>query len=92
VPPPSLFKAVGYDPEPNAGQKQYRRYYPSEMEKTSDENGIPLITTPFLEEPIMIAKKKSKGLFAGLFGGSSSALDFEVKEVGKFKGIVRCYN
>jgi len=93
-PAASLFKEIGHDPEPGAGAKHYRRYYPDELENVKDERGEPLIASPFLTEKITRAQtKKAGGMLAGLFGGGEgSAADMSVLEVGDFKGIVRCYN
>lgn len=89
-PPTSLFKAVGYNKKPEDGVKHYRRYYPDELENVKDKNGMPIISSPFIQESIFRAKPvKSGGLLAGLFGGDSGS-DFVSLNVGHFKGAVRC--
>ena len=52
-PPASLFKEIGHDPIPRAGKKQYRRYFPNELEKIIDPttNDL-LIKSPFITEKI----------------------------------------
>jgi len=68
-PPLSLFKELGYDPEPGAGVKHYRRFYPEELENVKINDGK-LFTSPFLTEEIYRAvPTKQGGLFGGLFGG-----------------------
>ena len=56
IPPPSIFKAIGHDPHPDAGIKHYRRYYPDELEKIKDESGDSLVNSPFISEPICRAQ------------------------------------
>jgi hypothetical protein len=37
-------------------------------------------------------KVKGQGMLAGLFGGGDSGEPMTVKEVGVFKGILKCFN
>ena len=48
VPPDSLFMQVGFDSEPEAGKKHYRRFYPDELEKITDKDGDLLVESPFI--------------------------------------------
>ena len=97
-PPKSLFIALGHDSKPRAGGKHYRRYYAQELELLLDDppkddkgNDRYLYPSPFLAEQVTRSQQvRAGGLLAGLFGGSEDG-DAIVTEVGKFKGIVRCY-
>lgn len=99
APPDCLFMEVGHDKTAGSGEKHYRRYYPVELEKIVDEDGVPdkdgvlpmLFQSPFLSETITrMNTGKASGLLAGLFGGGA-APEAAVQSVGEFKGFVRCY-
>ena len=105
APSEQMFMPVGYNltapADPKKGNKHYRRFYPDELENVIDALGEPLVKTPFLTEKItrcQKAKKKSGGVLGGLFGGGSGdpeegeGGEFEVIEVGKFRGLLKVYN
>jgi len=59
----------------------------------TNENGDILIESPFMAEKISRAEKvKGQGMLGGLFGGGDSEEPMTVKEVGVFKGILKCFN
>ena len=56
-----------------------------------DEKGQKLIPSPFLSEKVTRAQKpKKKGLLS--FMSSDANVQMETLDVGKFKGIVKCWN
>ena len=97
-PPKTLFIALGHDSKAGAGEKHYRRFYAQELElllddPPKDDKGDDryLYPSPFLAEKVTrLQQVRAGGLLAGLFGGGEDA-EATVTEVGKFKGIVRCY-
>jgi hypothetical protein len=51
-PPEKLFMPVGYNPDPDANKKHYRRYYPYGMEKVKNDKLEFVIEKTFLSEKI----------------------------------------
>ena len=91
-PPSSIFKAIGYNKNPEDSVKHYRRYYPDELENMKDKFGVPIINSPFIKELIYRSKPVKAGGFLGnLFSGDGGS-DYVSINVGHFKGTIRCYN
>ena len=91
-PPPSLFKAIGYNKKPTDGVKHYRRYYPDELENVKDKYGIPIINSPFIKENIYRSKPVKSGGFLGNMFGGDGGQEFVSINAGHFKGAIRCFN
>lgn len=92
-PPASLFIGLGFNQVPEDKKKHYRRYYPNELEEVKEV--IPKL--PFHEEKIMRGQQRgvSKGFFSSMFSKPNTdetGQESTLKEVGKFKGIIKVYN
>lgn len=92
LPPPSLFWGLGYNQTPEEKKRHYRRYYPDELENVKEV--IPKL--PF--HTCIVKRGQSRGASKGLLSFFSQPDTDEsgeittIKEVGKFKGIIKVYN
>ena len=89
IPPATLFLGIGSDPNPNAEQRHYRRFYPKELELVPEIMSQP---SPF--DSYDLKRGQSRGASKSWFSfGSSQKTDASGQAsteqvVGKFKGVV----
>ena len=91
-PPASLFVGLGFNKSAEESKKHYRRYYPDELENIKEV--IP--KKPFHE--CVVRRGQQRGASKGFFSmfrkadTDDSGQITTIKEVGKFKGIIKVYN
>lgn len=81
-PPDTLYMSLGYDPSYDSQQKHYRRYYITELEKTSEV----MSKLPFTNHPI--TRGQTRGLTESVFSSNEYEQVSTLKEVGEFKAII----
>jgi hypothetical protein len=91
-PPPSLFIGLGFNKTSEEQKKHYRRYYPDELENVPEI----MPKKPFFESTIFRGQQRgaSKGLFSFFHKADvdETGQVTTIKEVGKFKGMIRVNN
>ena len=80
IPPSERYLPLGFDDFPNQGKKHYRQFFDDELENVKSV----MPSLPFTHIPVLRGvKRKAKDRDAG---------EYEMREVGSFKGVVKVRN